>query len=81
MRPKKRIAFYQSVMQLLVRGRIDFLIGGAYAMGYYTGLARDTKDFDLMLRPQDVSPALQACRDGGYEAEFVFTLVGQDLVG
>jgi len=60
-------------MQLLVRARIDFLIGGAYAIGYYTGLARDTKDFDLMLRPQDVSPALQACRDGGYEAEFVFT--------
>jgi len=49
------------------------LIGGAYAMGYYTDLVRDTKDLDLMLRPQDVSPALQACRDAGYEAELVFT--------
>ena len=49
------------------------MIGGAYAMGYYTDLVRDTKDLDLMLRPQDVSPALQACRDAGYEAELVFT--------
>jgi len=60
-------------MQLLVRSRIEFLIGGAYALGYYTGLARDTKDFDLMLRPNDVPVALQVCRNAGFEADFAFS--------
>jgi len=73
MRPKKRIGFYQNVMQLLERRRIKFLIGGAYALGYYTGVARDTKDFDLMLRPRDVPLALRTCQNAGYAAEFVFT--------
>ena len=41
-------------MQLLVRRRMEFLIGGACALGHYTGLARDTNDFDLMLRPENV---------------------------
>lgn len=73
MRLKKRIGFYQDVMQLLERRRIKFLVGGAYALGYYTGLARDTKDFDLMLRPKDVPSALRACQNAGYAAGFVFT--------
>jgi hypothetical protein len=60
-------------MQLLVRNRIEFLIGGAYALGHYTGLSRDTKDFDLMLRPEDVPMALDACRNAGYGVDFTFT--------
>jgi hypothetical protein len=73
MRPNKRTAFYQSVMQLLVRNRVEFLIGGAYAFSHYTGLNRDTKDFDLMIRPGDVPVVLAACQDAGYDAEFAFT--------
>jgi hypothetical protein len=60
-------------MQLFVRNRIEFLIGGAYALGHYTGLSRETKDFDLMLRPNDVPIALDVCRNAGYEAEFAFS--------
>jgi hypothetical protein len=60
-------------MQLFVRNRIEFLIGGAYALGHYTSLSRDTKDFDLMLRPGDVPIALEVCRNAGYEAEFAFS--------
>jgi hypothetical protein len=59
-------------MQLFVRNRIEFLIGGAYALGHYTGLDRDTKDFDLMIRPEEVSIALDTCRNAGYGAEFAF---------
>jgi hypothetical protein len=73
MGPKERIGFHQDVMQLLDRCGIKFLIGGAYALGYYTGVARDTKDFDLMLRPRDVPFALRTCQNAGYAAEFVFT--------
>jgi hypothetical protein len=39
-------------MQLFVRNGIEYLIDGAYALRHYTGLDRDTKDFDLMIRPE-----------------------------
>jgi hypothetical protein len=45
----------------------------ASALGHYTGVSRDTKDFDLMLRSEDVPIALQACRNAGYGAEYAFT--------
>ena len=60
-------------MQLLRENNIDFLVGGAYALGHYTGIDRDTKDFDLFLRPADVSPALALWRKAGYTAEYTFT--------
>ena len=45
-------------MQLLLDNDLEALVGGAYAMAHYTGIARDTKDFDLLLRPADVETAL-----------------------
>ena len=60
-------------MQLLRENNIDFLVGGAYALGHYTGIDRDTKDFDLFLRPADVSPALAIWSKAGYMAEYTFT--------
>ena len=60
-------------MQLLRDNDIDFLVGGAYALSHYTGINRDTKDFDLFLRPADVSPALAIWRKAGYTAEYAFS--------
>lgn len=60
-------------MQLLRDNNIDFLVGGAYALGHYTGIDRDTKDFDLFLRPADVSAALAIWRKAGYRAEYTFS--------
>jgi Nucleotidyl transferase of unknown function (DUF2204) len=60
-------------MQLLRENSIDFLVGGAYALGHYTGIDRDTKDFDLFLRPADVSPALAIWKKAGYTAQYTFT--------
>jgi Nucleotidyl transferase of unknown function (DUF2204) len=60
-------------MQLLRENNIDFLVGGAYALGHYTGIDRDTKDFDLFLRPADVSWALAIWNKAGYTAEYTFT--------
>jgi hypothetical protein len=39
---------------------VPFLIGGAYVVEVYTGVSRQTKDFDLYLRPQHVDPAIHA---------------------
>ena len=60
-------------MQLLRDNKIDFLVGGAYALAEYTGINRDTKDFDLFLRPKDVDPALAMWRNAGYQADYTFT--------
>ena len=60
-------------MQLLLDNGLEALVGGAYAMAHYTGVARDTKDFDLLLRPADVETALAIWRRAGYTADFEFT--------
>ena len=60
-------------MQLLLDNGLEALVGGAYAMAHYTGIARDTKDFDLLLRPADVKAALRIWRRAGYTADFEFT--------
>lgn len=60
-------------MQLLRDNKIDFLVGGAYALAEYTRISRDTKDFDLFLRPKDVEPALAMWRKAGYRADYTFT--------
>jgi hypothetical protein len=60
-------------MQLLRDNKIEFLVGGAYALSEYTRINRDTKDFDLFLRPKDVEPALAMWRKAGYQAGYTFT--------
>ena len=39
--------FYKRVLQALDASGVPVLVGGAYALAVYTGIARDTKDFDL----------------------------------
>jgi hypothetical protein len=65
--------FYCDSMRVLQRAGVEFLVGGAYAFAFYTGISRDTKDFDLFLRPADVDLALDAFRRAGYGAEKTFS--------
>jgi Nucleotidyl transferase of unknown function (DUF2204) len=60
-------------MQLLRDNNIEFLVGGAYALAQYTRINRDTKDFDLFVRPKDVELALTVWRKAGYAADYSFT--------
>lgn len=59
--------FYRASMQRLTEAGIPFLVGGAYAFGVYTGISRDTKDFDLFLQSSDVERALVVLGEAGYE--------------
>ena len=65
--------FCQSILQLLADQEIEFLVGGYDALRHHTGMDRDTKDFDLMVRPSDVGEVLQVCRDAGHRAELTFS--------
>jgi Nucleotidyl transferase of unknown function (DUF2204) len=56
----------------LQEANIPFLIGGAYVVEVYAGVSRQTKDFDLYLRPRHVDLALTALRRAGYKTEKTF---------
>jgi hypothetical protein len=66
-------SFYRQVMDVLRAARLPFLVGGAYALGYYTGISRHTKDFDLFVRPADIRRTLDVLSAAGYQTEVTFT--------
>jgi hypothetical protein len=61
--------FYRDSMERLTEAGVPFLVGGAYAFGVYTGISRDTKDFDLFLQSDDVERALSALGAAGYATD------------
>ena len=65
-------AFYRRTLHVLSDARVPFLVGGSHAFLHYTGIVRNTKDFDLFLRRADLDDALRALGEAGYRAEIVF---------
>ncbi|MES2569716.1 MAG: nucleotidyltransferase [Verrucomicrobiota bacterium] len=59
-------------MEILNERGIPFLVGGAYALREYTGVVRDTKDFDIFLCEEELRPALRLFRAAGYRADIAF---------
>jgi putative nucleotidyltransferase-like protein len=64
--------FYRRSMEVLQEARIPFLMGGAYAFGVYTGIHRNTKDFDVFLGAHDFERALKTLARAGFESEKTF---------
>jgi hypothetical protein len=56
--------FYRKVMRLLNDARVPYLVGGAYALGRYTGIQRDTKDFDIFIRRADYDAVMEVLGSG-----------------
>jgi Nucleotidyl transferase of unknown function (DUF2204) len=69
---EQTLDFYRKVMRILTENEVEFLVGGAYAFGYYTGIKRYTKDYDLFLRQSDVERAMNALSGAGYQPELTF---------
>src|SRR4051812_31197973 len=64
--------FYRDALEVLRRPGIPFLVGGAYALGSYTGIVRHTKDLDIFVRPGDAPKALQAFAAARYRTQMTF---------
>ena len=64
--------FYRRTLHVLSDAHVPFLVGGSHAYLQYTGIVRNTKDFDLFIRRGDVERALDALRDSGYRTEVAF---------
>jgi hypothetical protein len=65
-------AFYRRTLHVLSDARVPFLVGGSHALLAYTGIVRETKDFDLFLKHDDLDAALDALRQAGYHTEITF---------
>ncbi len=70
--PAETQEFYRGTIRTLQEVGIPFMVGGAYAFGVYTGIARHTKDLDFFLRPTDVERTLEIFRGQGYVGEITF---------
>ena len=64
--------FYRDALALMVKSEIPFVVGGAFALQRYTGLARDTKDIDIFVRPEDIEPTLAMFERAGYSTELPY---------
>jgi hypothetical protein len=64
--------FYRHAMTTLAEADVPFLVGGAYAFARYAGIVRHTKDFDMMVRPDDAPRALDALEQAGYQTDLTF---------
>ena len=64
--------FYRRTLHVLSDAAVPFLVGGSHAFLEYTGIVRNTKDFDLFLRRSDVDRAMNALQDAGYRTELTF---------
>jgi len=65
-------AFYREALAALDQRGVPHLVGGAYALEHYTGIARHTKDLDVFLRRRDLERGLEALRAIGCRTENTF---------
>jgi hypothetical protein len=65
-------AFYRRTLHVLSDAGVPFLVGGSHAFLQYTGIVRQTKDFDLFLRRDDMTQAMEALGASGYRTELTF---------
>ena len=52
--------FYVDALRTLDEAEVPYVVGGGYAMAYYTGIQRNTKDLDLFVKPEDHERILAA---------------------
>ena len=69
--PRAR-AFYTRTLAALDAAGAQFLVGGAYALGRYTGIERHTKDFDLFARRGDIETILAVLAAEGCRTELPY---------
>jgi hypothetical protein len=65
-------AFYVRTLKVLNDTQVPFLVGGAFALARYTGVERDTKDFDLFVRREDYDRLMETLALAGCQTELTF---------
>jgi hypothetical protein len=69
---ERKTEFYKHTLELFIEHGLPFLVGGTHAYYRYTGIARETKDFDVFVRREDYPRFEEVVRKAGYETELKF---------
>lgn len=64
--------FYVAALTRLDEAKIPYVVGGGYAMAHYTGIARNTKDLDIFVKPSDQRRVLATMEQAGYRTEYFY---------
>lgn len=64
--------FYRRTMETLNAAGLPYLVGGGYALGHYTAVERDTKDFDIFVRRDEYDPIMKVLAQAGFHTELTF---------
>jgi hypothetical protein len=65
-------AFYHRTLVTLQSAEVPFMVGGAYAFAFYTGIERHTKDFDIFVNKQDYERVMRVFSTNNYKTELTF---------
>lgn len=63
---------YREALVALLKAKVPFLVGGAFALESYTGRLRPTKDLDLFVEPSDRLRLMQRLSEAGFRTEWRF---------
>lgn len=70
--PQATHDFYLHALDLLDRSGLRYVVGGGYAMAYFTGIVRHTKDLDVFVKQEDREAAIDVFARGGYRTEITW---------
>jgi hypothetical protein len=70
--PAEELALYREAMSALQLAGVPFLVGGGYALSHFTGCTRLPGDFDVFVRPRDMTRALDALSQAGFATDLTF---------
>src|SRR4051794_16272312 len=68
--PAGEWAVYRNVLRRATKRGIPLAFGGAFATAEYTGELRNTKDFDIYIRPVDRAAMIQVMTEAGLTDHF-----------
>ena len=64
--PKAKRAVYQLALRALNDAGVAYAVGGAVALGHYTGLWRDIQDLDVLVLPSEAGRTLDALQAAAF---------------
>ncbi len=63
--------FFSECLHLLAKSEVPFLVSGTYALSFYTGIVRPTKDVDVFAKAGDCLRILGYFKEQGFEVQMV----------
>lgn len=65
-------SFYRQALEILNRTSVPFLMGGGFALEFYTHLGKGTKDMDLLIQRHDLDKVFEVFNKSGFKPELTF---------